>query len=154
VLRYPMLTICAALLARWIVAPSDWKRLLSLAFALSLAVFIETETGAVMAIATVLSFLLVTPFAISSLILIAALGVSSFIFLAVLLLLAFGPEALTIQFVTGLIEPLTLYGVAGLGAWPIAWTLREWNWFYNLATPGIALATIGVMPRILRSGLV
>src|SRR5262249_21950810 len=35
-----------------------------------------------------------------------------------------------------------------------AWTLREWNWFYNLATPGIALATIGVMPRILRSGLV
>ena len=154
VLRYPVLTICAALLARWIVAPSDWMRLLPLAFALSLAVLIETESGAVMAVATVISFLLTTPFAISTLVLIAALGVSSFIFFVALLLLVFGPEALTAQFIIGLIEPLTLYGVAGLGAWPIAWTLREWNWFYNLVAPGIAFGTIGIMPRILRSGLV
>jgi hypothetical protein len=32
--------------------------------------------------------------------------------------------------------------------------LREWNWFYNLVAPGIAFGTIGIMPRILRSGLV
>lgn len=154
VLRYPVLTICAALLARWIAAPFDWTRLLPLAFSLSLAVFIETETGAVMAIATVLSFLLATPFTVSSLVLIAALGTSSFIFLAALLLLAFGPGALTAQFIIGLIEPLTIYGVAGLGAWPIAWTFREWNWLYNLVAPGIAFTTIGIMPRILRSTLV
>lgn len=154
VLRYPVLTICAGLLARWVAAPFDWTRLLSLAFALALAVFIETETGAVMAIATVLSFLLVSPVAISSLALMAAVGTSSFVFLAALILFVFGPQALTAQFVIGLLEPLTIYGVAGFGGWPIAWTLREWNWLYNLVTPGIALATIGVMPRILRSGLV
>src|SRR5262249_16464137 len=66
----------------------------------------------------------------------------------------FGPPALTIQFFMGLIEPLTIYGIAGFGAWPIAWTLREWNWFYNLAAPGITLATIGIMPRIVGTGLV
>jgi hypothetical protein len=153
VLRYPVLTICAALLARWITAPSEWTRLLSLGFALALAVFIETETGVVMAASTVLSFLLAAPFAISNLALLAALGASSFVFLAALILFVFGPQALTFQFVVGLIEPLTIYGVAGLGAWPIVWTMREWNWFYNLVAPGIALATIGVMPRILRAGL-
>ena len=67
VLRYPLLTVCAALLTRWVAAPRDWTRLLPLAFALSLAVFIETETGAVIAVSTVLSFLLVSPFGVSSL---------------------------------------------------------------------------------------
>ena len=154
VLRYPLLTVCAALLARWVAAPRDWTRLLPLAFALALAVFIETETGVVIAVATVLSFLLVAPFGVSSLVLIAAVGASSFVFLAVLLLFVFGPQALTIQFVMGLIEPLTIYGVAGFGGWPIVWTLREWNWFYNLVAPGVALATIGIMPRIAGTGLV
>lgn len=154
VLRYPVLTICAALLARWVDAPRDWTRLLSLAFALALAVFIETETGAIMAVATVISFLLISPFGISSVALMAAVGASSVAFFAAMLLLVFGPHALTVQFVIGLIEPLTVWGVAGYGAWSIAWTLREWNWLYNLVAPGIALATIGVMPRIVRSGLI
>jgi len=154
VLRYPVLTICAALLVRWVAAPRDWTRLLPLAFALALAVFIETETGAIMAVATALSFLLAAPLTISSLVSIAVLGASSFVFLAALLLFVFGPHALTIQFVIGLIEPLTIYGVAGYGAWPIAWTLSEWNWFYNLVAPGIALATIGIIPRIVRGELI
>ncbi len=154
VLRYPLLTVCAALLTRWVAAPRDWTRLLPLAFALSLAVFIETETGAVIAVSTVLSFLLVSPFGVSSFVLIAAVGVSSFVFLAALILIAFGPQALTVDFIMGLIEPLTIYGVAGFGGWPIAWTLREWNWFYNLIAPGVALATIGIMPRAVGTGLV
>lgn len=154
VLRYPLLTVCAALLARWVAAPRDWTRLLSLAFALSLAVFIETETGVVIAVSTVLSFLLVGPFEILSLVLIAAVGASSFVFLAALILFVFGAQALTVQFVMSLIEPLTIYGVAGFGAWPIGWTLRDWNWFYNLIAPGAALATIGIMPRIVGTGLV
>jgi hypothetical protein len=154
VLRYPLLTVCAALLARWAAAPRDRTRLLSLAFALSLAVFIETETGVVIAVSAALSFLLAAPFRISSLLLITAVGASSFVFLAALILFVFGPQALTVQFVSGLIEPLTIYGVAGFGAWPIAWTLREWNWLYNLVAPGVALATIGVMPRIVGTGLV
>ena len=45
----------------------------------------------------------------------AAVGGSSFVFFAALLLLVFGPRALTVQFVIGLIEPLTIYGVAGFG---------------------------------------
>ena len=154
VLRYPLLTVCAALLARWAAAPRDWSRLLSLAFALSLAVFIETETGLVIAVSAALSFLLAAPFAISNLVLIAVVGASSFVFLAALILSVFGPHALTVQFVVGLIEPLTIYGVAGFGGWSIAWTLREWNWLYNLVAPGVALATIGIMPRIVHSGLV
>jgi hypothetical protein len=154
VLRYPVLTICAALLARWGAAPRDWTRLLSLSFALALAVFVETETGVVMATSIVLSFLLASPFAISNFALLAALGASSFVFFAALILLVFGPHALTDQFVIGLIEPLTIYGVAGYGAYPIVWTLREWNWLYNLVAPGIALATIGIMPRFVRGGLI
>jgi hypothetical protein len=148
VLRYPMLTICAALLARWLAAPRSWTWLLSLAVAISVSLFIETETGVIMAVSVSLSFLLVSPWRFSSLILMAKLGTLSLVSFVVLLLLVFGPSALTIPFVTGLIEPLTIYGVAGLGGWPIAWTLREWNWLYNLVAPGVALATIGVMPRI------
>ena len=151
VLRYPLLTVCAALLARWLAAPSKWTWLLSLGVALSLALFIETETGIIIAVSVALSFLLVLPWRFSNLVLLSTLGTLSLISFVVLLLLVFGPGALTIQFVLGLIEPLTIYGVAGFGAWPIAWTLREWNWFYNLVAPGIALATIGVMPRIARS---
>jgi hypothetical protein len=154
VLRYPLLTVCAALLARWVATPRDWTRLLPLALALSLGVFIETETGVVIAISTVVSFLLVAPLGVSSLVLIAAVGASGLVFLAALTLFVFGPQALTVQFVMGLIEPLTIYGVAGFGGWPIAWTLREWNWLYNLVAPGIAIATIGIMPRIVDTGLV
>ena len=107
-----------------------------------------------MAVSVSLSFLLVSPLRISSFILMAKLGTLSLVSFVFLLLLAFGPSALTIPFVMGLIEPLTIYGVAGFGGWPIAWTLREWNWFYNLVAPGVALATIGVMPRIVRTELI
>jgi hypothetical protein len=69
-----------------------------------------------------------------------------------LLLLVFGQGTLTWQFLSGLVEPLTIYGVAGFGAWPIAWTLREWNWLYNFVAPGVALATLGIIARTSRSG--
>lgn len=150
VLRYPLLTVCAALLTRWVAAPHDWTRLLLLALAISAALFLETETGVVIAVSVTLSFLLLSPWRLSSLVLMAAVGASSFVFFAALLLLIFGPRALTVPFVSGLIEPLTIYGIAGFGGYPIVWTLREWNWLYNLVAPGIVLATIGVMPRIAR----
>ena len=66
--RYPMLTICAALLARWLAAPRSWTWLLSLAVAISVSLFIETETGMIMAVSVSLSFLLVSPWRFSSLI--------------------------------------------------------------------------------------
>ena len=75
------------------------------------------------------------------------IGVTCLGLFVLLLLLVFGSGVLTWQFLSGLVEPLMLFGVAGLGAWPIAWTVGEWNWLYNFVAPGVALATVGIVAR-------
>lgn len=143
VLRYPLLTVCAALLARWVAAPRDQLRLLSLALAVAGALFLETETGIITACAVALSFIIVSPRRPATLLPIFLLGTASLGFFAFLILLVFGHGALTLQFLAGLIEPLMIYGVMGFGGWPIWWSLTEWNWLYNFVAPGLALATLG-----------
>jgi hypothetical protein len=150
VLRYPLLTICGALLVRWVIAPGDWIRLVFLALALAAALFIETETGIIIAVSVALAFMLVSPWRFTSIVSMAVLGAATSIFFIIFLILVFGQGVLTKHFISGLIEPLTIYGVAGFGAWPIAWTLREWGWLYNFVAPGIALATLGIIARSAR----
>ena len=43
---------------------------------------------------------------------------------------------------------MQIYGVAGFGGWPIFWTLKDWNWLYNLIAPGLALATLAMAIRV------
>ena len=153
VLRYPLLTICAASLVRWAATPNGWIQLLSLAFVLAAALFIETETGIIMVISVMLAFVVTAPRSLASVILVVKLGTASVIFLFLLLLLVFGWGALSGQFLSGAVAPLTIYGVAGFGGWPISWTLREWNWLYNFVAPGVALATLGIIAHTSRSGI-
>jgi hypothetical protein len=147
VLRYPLLTVCAALLASWVATPENWLQLLALALAVAGALFLETETGIIAAIAVALGFVTVSPWRPAVLLRLAALGLASLALLVLLVFLVFGRGALTLHFVTGWIEPLTIYGVMGFGGGPIFWTLRDWHWLYNFVAPGSALATLAVTIR-------
>lgn len=147
VLRYPLLTVCGACLVRWVAAPRGWIEFLSLALAVALSLFMETETGIIIGTSVALAFLLTAPRPLASLALLAAFGATCLGFFLLLLLFVFGSGILTWQFLSGLVEPMMLFGIAGLGAWPIAWTLGEWNWLYNFVAPGIALATVGILAR-------
>ena len=147
VLRYPLLTVCAALLARWVAEPGNWFRLLALALAIATCLFLETETGIITAIAVTLGFVAVSPWRQAMFLWLTALGFATLCLFLLLLFIIFGRGALTLQFLEGWIEPLTIYGVAGLGAWPILWTLKYWNWLYNFVAPGMALATVAVAIR-------
>jgi len=147
VLRYPLLTVCGMLLARWVVVPTDWKRALSLSSALAISLFLETETGIISAIGISGAFLVAAGLRFSSLARLAAVAAITAALLGFLVLAVFGPRALTVEFFREWLKPLTIYGVAGFGAVPIQWTLSEWNWLYNLVIPGIALATPAVVYR-------
>jgi|ERR1700674_80676 hypothetical protein len=148
VLRYPLLTVSAALLASWTASPTSAQRFLALAFAIAASTFLQTETGVYTALAASLAFLLVSPWRVASLWMLLKLGAASAVIFVLLCVAVFGPRAFRADFLFYLIEPLTIYGVAGFGAWPIEWTLRSWNWLYNLVAPGAALATLGLMGRV------
>ncbi|MFO0822110.1 MAG: hypothetical protein U0792_03155 [Gemmataceae bacterium] len=61
-------------------------------------------------------------------------------FMAVCLVL-FGPRVLSVQFCQRLLEPLLLYGT-GFGNQLLNWQ-SSWGYWYNLAGPGIAVASVG-----------
>ena len=46
-----------------------------------------------------------------------------------------------------MIEPLLIYAKMGYGNYLIYWTMVDYNWFYNIVSPGIALATIALVAR-------
>ena len=148
VLRYPLLTVCAMLLAWWIAELGNWLRFLALAFAIAAALFLETETGIIAALAVTIGYVIVSPWRPAALLRLAALGATSLAFFVLVVFLVFGPGAFTLQFLAGWIEPLEIYGVAGLGGWPIFWTLKDWNWLYNFIAPGLALGTLAVALRV------
>jgi hypothetical protein len=151
VVRYPLLTVSGACLVRWVAAPRGWIAFLSLAMTVAASLFMETETGIIISISVALAFLLTAPRPLASVVPLAGLGVTCLVFFVLLLLFVFGPGVLSREFLSGLVEPLMLFGVNGLGAWPIAWTLGEWNWLYNFVAPGVALATLGILARAGRS---
>ena len=151
VLRYPLLTVSGACLVQWVAAPGRWIGFLSLALAVATSLFMETETGIIIATSVALAFLFTAPRPLESVASLVGLGATCLGFFVLLLLSVFGSGVLTWQFLSGLAQPLMLFGVAGLGAWPIAWTLTEWNWLYNFVAPGIALTTVGILARAGRS---
>lgn len=152
VLRYPLLTVCAALLAWWTGQAKSRFRLATLAAAIACAIFLNTETGIDTAIAIAIAYIIVSPWRVAALMPLMALATASALAFLLLIVALFGPALLSLGFFRALIEPLTIYGVAGFGAWPIDWTLGNWYWLYNLVAPGTALATLAVIARVGRSG--
>ncbi len=63
-------------------------------------------------------------------------------FLAICIAL-FGPRVLSLTFAERLLEPLLLYAT-GFGTSLMYWR-GGWGWWYNLAGPGLAIATVGVL---------
>jgi hypothetical protein len=61
------------------------------------------------------------------------------------------------EFLRRAVEPLFLYGAAGMGGWSLVWSLGDiyfnhgifgdWYLLYNVIAPGLALATMGIAIR-------
>ncbi len=63
-------------------------------------------------------------------------------FLAICLVL-FGPRVLSITFAERLLEPLLLYAT-GFGTTLMSWR-GDWGYWFNLAGPGLAIASVGML---------
>src|SRR5262249_44177520 len=68
-----------------------------------------------------------------------AAGFGTFVALCLTL---FGPRVLSLTFAERLLEPLLLYATA-FGNQLLSWE-PGWGWWYNLAGPGIAIASVGM----------
>lgn len=153
VLRYPLLGICAWLFARWSERPDSMARHIILALAIALSLFLNTETGIITAATvTLVSLMLRRPF-FSTLLQVMSLGLISLFFILLLVLLVFGPRAFQLDFIRHMLEPILLFGKYGFGGWPLSWSLRELNWFYNLVSPGIVVASLAIIVRSRNSGI-
>jgi hypothetical protein len=62
----------------------------------------------------------------------------------------FGPRVLSLTFAERLLEPLLLYAT-GFGTALMEWH-GGWGWWYNLAGPGVAVASVGVFVGCGRRG--
>jgi len=139
--RYPLLIICLGLFANWIKHNLSWTTTVLLAAALSASIFLNTETGLYTCIAVALAALITARRPLISAIKVAALGVMTMAFFMGLSFIAFGAGVFDLRYPWLLAEPLMLYS-NGLGAWPIEWSFG-YHWFYNIISPGLALASVG-----------
>jgi hypothetical protein len=147
ILRYPLLTVCAALAGFWAESPRDPVRLLAIACATAVAIFLETESGIVMLVTASLALFLVYPWRSSIALPIVGFLVATSVILVLVLFAVFGPGALQLAFFQRLFEGILYYGSSGFGGTPRSWTLTEWNWLYHFVAPGASIATIGVIAR-------
>jgi hypothetical protein len=148
VLRYPLLTVCAWLCGIWAVSPTRPLRLLSMAAVCGLALFLETESGIVMILAAASTMFVVYPWKARVFMPVLTFFLITLAVLAVLLAVAFGVGAFQPEFFRRLFDGIVIYGALGLNGSFANWSLRDWNWLYNLVAPGAMLATIAVVGRI------
>jgi hypothetical protein len=141
--RYPLLMLVALLFVEWMKRGLTFPITVSLALALAASLFLNTETGiyasgavAIAAIATAPAWSLM--FTLRQVSLLAAMSFIAFMLLSAI---AFGPGVFDLRFLGYLAEPMLLYG-SGVGASPLDWR-HGWHWLYNIAAPGLALATLG-----------
>jgi hypothetical protein len=147
ILRYPLLTVCAMLTGFWAETPTRPARIVSIAAAAGLAIFLEIETGIVMLVAAPMTIFLIHPWRSYIILPIFAFVAISMAVFAATVFAVFGSAAFHIEFFRRLFEPIILYGGSSFSAWPSNWTLGEWNWLYHFVAPGASLATIGVIAR-------
>ena len=150
-LRYPLLFV-------WLTAIvclshfSNAKRFrLALACAIGLSLFLNTETGLYMLIATGLVVLAINENPLNGLWRYSGILAGSIAMFTFLCLGAFGPGIFNIIFFKRIFEPFFIYG-EGFGAWPVFWDFG-WHMLYNILSPGVALATMGWAVISLRSAV-
>jgi hypothetical protein len=147
ILRYPLLTVCAWLIGLWAESPARPLRLLPIAAACGLALFLETESGVVMVLAAALTMFVTHPWQARVIMpVLAFLGVA-LATVTVLLVAAFGHGALQPEFFRRLFDGIVMFGGQGLQGALAKWSLDDWNWLYNLVAPGAMLATVAVVAR-------
>jgi hypothetical protein len=147
VLRYPLLIVCTALVGHWAAKPKSLARILAVAVAAGFSIFLETESGIIIAFAAIGTLLLVYPWQIKIVIPLIAFAVLSLVVFVLLISLAFGGNAMKVAFFIGLLDGFLNVGVRGFGAVPATWTLSDWNWLYNFVAPGVMIATLAVTAR-------
>jgi hypothetical protein len=147
ILRYPLLTVCALLTSLWAEAPARPARLVSIAAATGLSIFLETETGIIMMVAAPLTIFIIHPWRSYIILPVITFVAVTLLVLVALIAIAFGPAALHIEMFGRLFDAVLLYGTSGFGGWGSNWTLTEWNWLYHLVAPGASIATIAVIAR-------
>ena len=149
-LRYPLLFAWLALMVCQSRFAASFAWMIALGVVIGFSLFLNTETGLYMLLATGLVNVAAAPsVARGSLryVAILVLTVASF---ALLCLLAFGQGIFDARFFKRLVEPFFIYG-EGFGAWPVYWDFG-WHLLYNVVSPGVALATMGWTIVMLRSG--
>jgi hypothetical protein len=146
--RYVLLMVIVGVFAWWIKRDFSPSITVLLALSLTGALFLGTETGVYACVAAAITTMLVMPGHVRCLRMIVLLAVLTFFFFMLLGLIAFGRGVLDYRYLWGLVEPLLLYA-SGLGAYPIEW-FGGLHWFYNIISPGVALATIGWVAVVTR----
>src|SRR5262249_3842802 len=142
VLRYPLLTVCAVLTGWWAVAPRDPIRLLALAAAAAIAVFLETESGIIMVLTAPVVLFLVYPWRWSIALPVVGFLVATVAMVLLILFLVFGPGALQATFFRRLLDGMLYYGGSGYGGAPMIWDLFEWHLLFNFVGPRVFPANI------------
>lgn len=146
--RYPLLAVSIATFVHWIRRDQGWLETSYLASALSLSLFLNTETGIYACAAAAMTTLLIGPGFVVPLARAVRVGVMTLALFMVWNLIAFGPAVLQMRYLLFLIEPLMIYS-GGMGAWPIQW-IGGYHWLYNIVSPAIALASVGWVAATVR----
>jgi hypothetical protein len=145
VLRYPLLGVAAWLLAG--DGRTSIMRQSALALTIAVSIFLNTETGIIIAVAVTVARLITANHFFETLVSLVYLGAVSLICLIMLLFAVFGVGIFQTNFILYIVEPLILYGQSGMGGVPVSWTLHEFNMFYNLIAPTVAISTLALIAR-------
>ena len=148
-LRYPLLFVWLTAIVYLSRFQTDARFQAALACALGLSLFLNTETGIYMLIATGVVVTAITKSPLHGLYRYSGILAGSAAVFTILCLGAFGPGIFDILFFKRIVEPFFIYG-EGFGAWPVFWDFG-WHLLYNLVSPGVALATMGWAVVRLRS---
>lgn len=139
--RYMLAPVAAWLAVIWVRKRMNLASSAGLAAAIAASLFLNTETGAYAAVAAAVVGMASSGKLIDGVRHVATLAGLSFVFFMALSLIAFGPGVLSVDYLRYWLEPLMIYG-GGLASVPLQWPMGM-GWLYNVASPGLALATIG-----------
>lgn len=141
-LRYFMLMPAALVFLWWIKQPYRWQRAAALAATVGASLFMSIEIGIYTGIAIACGYLFTRPWQWRNIFLLAVVGLGSIGAFLLMMLAVYGAGILQPLFFYHLVEPLIMYGVVGFGGRFIPWLYGDWFLYYNIAAPGLALATL------------
>jgi hypothetical protein len=141
VLRYPLLIAAIACCAWWAGGSWRMRAALPLAGTLGAGLFLNTETGLFQVLAAIFVAFAASGSVVRGALRAAAITAAALAVFLGACVMAFGARALSSGFLYALVEPLILFG-GGFNSLPVEW-LHGWHLLYNIAGPGICLATIG-----------